>query len=281
VPVPHTEFPQTEDDVRRLAEQVSYPILLKGIIGTRLLERTGRKMQFAHSPEELLRLYREMEDPEHPNIMLQEVIPGGDDQVYIFNGYFDRESECLNPYTGHKLRQYPVHRGCASLGICRTNEEVSRLTRSFMKALGYRGILDIGYRLDPRDGKYKVLDVNPRIGQAFRIFVGTRNEDVARDMYLDLTGQPRERSTPREGRRWVIEDFDFLAMYDYRREGKLTFRSWLGSFGDLEECAWWWWRDPLPFLLRMASFLSTQLPRRIRGAAHRVRGLARESGAPR
>lgn len=276
VPVPHTDFPRCEEDVRRVAETTSYPIMVKAIIGSRLFARTGKKMEFAYNADMLLRLYREMEDPDQPNLMLQEVIPGGDDEVYIFNGYFDRNSECLSPYTGHKLRQYPIHVGCASLGINEWNEDVARITCDWMKAIGYHGILDIGYRLDPRDGRYKVLDVNPRIGQAFRIFVGTENEDVSRDLYLDLTGQPREKSTPREGRRWLIEDFDVVSSWWYHTEGTLTFREWVASFRDVEECAWWWWRDPVPFFSTMRSFVATQMPRRLRVA---VRGL--RSGAAR
>lgn len=279
VPVPRTEFPRSEGEARNAAAQMLFPIMLKGIIGNRLFARTGKKMMLAHDLDELVRIYRMLEDPEEPNLMLQEAIPGGDDQVYIFNGYFDADSVCLNPFTGHKIRQYPVHVGCASLGICRTNEEVSRITQDFMKGVGYRGILDIGYRLDPRDGKYKVLDVNPRIGQAFRIFVGTENEDVCRDLYLDMTGQPRECSTPREGRRWVIEDYDLVSSNDYRKEGTLEFGEWIGSFRDVEECAWWWWRDPMPFYATMSAFLATQLPRRVRGAAKQLGGLARRLGS--
>ena len=62
-------------------------------------------------------------------------------------------------------------------------------TVRFMHELGYRGILDIGYRFDERDGEYKLLDVNPRIGATFRLFVGDDGMDVLRALYLDLTGQ--------------------------------------------------------------------------------------------
>jgi D-aspartate ligase len=276
VPVPQTEFPQSLADVQRAIPRMQFPVMVKAVIGSRMYARTGKKMELAHDAEELLRLYNELEDPDEPNVMLQEAIPGDDDQVYIFNGYFDANSSCLSPYTGHKIRQYPVHVGCASLGICRSNDEVSKLTQAFMKGLGYRGILDIGYRLDPRDGQYKVLDVNPRIGQAFRLFVGTGNEDVSRDMYLDLTGQPRERSRPREGRRWVIEDYDLISSYWYRNEGTLTAAEWLRSYRDVEEWAWWWWRDPVPFFVTMKRFLSSQIPRRWRGTMRRMKGLSKE-----
>ena len=70
--------------------------MLKGISGNRLHERTGRKMVIVDSPNELLRLYHEMEDPADPNLMLQEYIPGGDDVVWMFNGYFNHDSDCLS-----------------------------------------------------------------------------------------------------------------------------------------------------------------------------------------
>src|SRR5216683_4807846 len=112
------------------------------------------------------------------------------DTGWIFNGYFNRKSECLIGFTGKKIRQCPVHTGSTSLGICLANEEVENTTKRFMKSIGYRGILDIGYRYDARDGTFKVLDVNPRIGATFRLFVDANGMDVVRALYLDLTEQP-------------------------------------------------------------------------------------------
>lgn len=249
VPVPFTVFPKRLADVVAYAGRADYPIMLKGIDGNRLQERTGRKMEIVRTQDELFATYKVLEDPEHPNLMLQEYIPGGDDQIYIFNGYFDEQSGCLCGFTGNKIRQFPVHVGCASLGICRWIPEVADMTTKFMKALGYRGILDIGYRWDDRNGLYKVLDINPRIGQAFRLFVAENGLDVARCLYLDLTGQRRtEPVRPREGRRWVIEDYDIISSYHYYREDNLRFLEWVRSFRDVEEAAWFRWNDPLPFL---------------------------------
>ena len=189
VPVPRTILPGNEQEARRHAAEVNYPVMLKGAMGNRLHERTGKKMVVVHNADELIEQYLELEDPEQPNLMIQELIPGGDDQVYIFNGYFDANSDCRAAFTGRKIRQFPVHVGCASLGECCWVQEVADITIAFMKEIGYRGILDIGYRKDPRDGTYKVLDINPRVGQAFRLFVAEDNLDVVRALYLDQTGQ--------------------------------------------------------------------------------------------
>jgi predicted ATP-grasp superfamily ATP-dependent carboligase len=254
VPAPKSEFPQNIDDVRRFAGETLFPVMVKGIRGDLLQARTGARMVIAHSQDELLQMYKDLEDPDSPNLMLQEYIPGGDDEVYIFNGYFNKASECLTAFTGHKIRQFPVHVGCASLGRCAWNDRVAAKTIDFMKKLNYRGILDTGYRLDPRDGRYKVLDVNPRIGGAFRMFVGENGMDAVRALYLDLTGQEVPATIPRENRRWMIEDYDFISSYHYHKEGSLSFVDWLKSFRGLQEAKWFSWRDPVPFV-RMCNTL--------------------------
>jgi D-aspartate ligase len=251
VPTPHTVFPRCVQDVERYVATGRFPVMLKGIYGNRLERRTLKKMVIAQSADELLAAYREMEDPDDPNLMLQEYIPGGDDQVYIFNGYFNAQSDCLVGFTGHKIRQFPIHVGCASLGECRWNETVATLTTGFMKAIGYKGILDIGYRLDPRDGQYKVLDINPRVGQAFRLFVAENDHDVARAMYLDFTSQPQPPVVRREGRRWMIEDYDLISSLHYYQEGSLKPLQWVRSFAGVEERAWFSWSDPAPFLVML------------------------------
>jgi predicted ATP-grasp superfamily ATP-dependent carboligase len=128
-----------------------------------------------------------------------------------------------------------------------------------MKAIRYHGILDIGYRLDPRDGQYKVLDINPRIGQAFRLFVADNDHDVARALYLDLTGQPQPPVVRREGRRWLIEDFDLISSYHYYREGLLEPASWIRSFRGVEETAWFSWRDPFPMSAMVSGLVKRSL----------------------
>jgi D-aspartate ligase len=255
VPTPQTAFPERMTDVLAYAERGQFPVMLKGIYGNRLQARSQKKMVIVNTQAELIAAYREMEDPDNPNLMLQEYIPGGDDQVYIFNGYFNADSDCLAGFTGYKVRQFPVHVGCASLGECRWIPEVAETTTRFMKAIGYRGILDIGYRLDARDGKYKVLDINPRVGQAFRLFVAQNDHDVVKALYLDFTGQQQPPVVPREGRRWLIEDWDLISSYHYHREGTLGVRNWLRSFRGVEEGAWFSWRDPAPFLLMLRSLL--------------------------
>lgn len=174
VPTAEAAFPQARENVLSFVKEAVFPIVVKPIHS-----RQGQGVVIARTERELIEKYDEMEDPDDPNIMLQEYISGGDDTVWMFNGYFNENSDCLVGFTGKKIRQWPAHQGLTSLGICQRNEHVDRVTREFMKRIGYKGILDIGYRYDARDGQYKVLDINPRIGCTFRLFVADNGMDVA------------------------------------------------------------------------------------------------------
>lgn len=259
IPTPDAVFPKTREDVLDFLQRARFPVMLKGIDGQRLWERTGKKMFITQSKDELLELYDLAEDRQSPNLMLQEYIPGGDDTVWMFNGYFNTHSDCLVGFTGKKIRQCPVHTGSTSLGICLRNQAVEQMTRRFMKAIGYRGVLDIGYRYDARDGQYKVLDANPRIGATFRLFVSENGMDVARALYLDMTNQEVVPSPAKEGRKWMVEDLDLVSSYRYFREGSLSFAEWFPSFRGVEEAAFISTDDPFPvaamILARSAEFI--------------------------
>jgi predicted ATP-grasp superfamily ATP-dependent carboligase len=131
-----------------------------------------------------------------------------------------------------------------------------------MREVGYRGILDIGYRFDARDGLYKVLDINPRIGATFRLFVGERGMDVARALYYDLTGGSVQPDHAREGRKWIAEDIDFVSSVRYLRERSITLKQWWTSSFGIEECAYLAADDLLP-ILPMCLSRAAELVRRI------------------
>lgn len=277
IPTAETSFPHSRQDVLKFLEEggVSFPIMLKGIDGASLERRGKPKMVIVRNSQELLSQYDWMEDPSRPTLMLQEYIPGGDDSVWMFNGYFNANSECLLGIAGRKLRQHPVYTGATSLGICLRNEAVEETTKRMMKAVGYRGVLDIGYRYDARNGQYKVLDINPRVGATFRLFVDEDGMDVVRAMYLDMTGQAVPVSSPRLGRKWVVESGDIISFHDYHRDGKITFFQWIRSFKGVQEGAWFASDDLAPFALMLRG-LGRQFLRWLGSSLGLVRGAHQE-----
>lgn len=248
IPTPETSFPQSRSDVLAWLDVARFPVLLKPIYSYRP-GRPTQTMEIIHTPKQLLERYDAIEDAAAPNLMLQEYIPGGDDATWTFNGYFDRDSKCLVSFTGRKLRNYPAYFGQGSLAVCTQNDEVEAQTIRFMTAIGYQGALDLGHRYDARDGRYKVNDVNPRVGAMFRVFVGENGIDVARALYRDLTGQPVFASRAPEGRRWIVEDRDLVSSIRYWRDRNLTLRQWRDSLRGIREGTYLDRDDPAPAVL--------------------------------
>jgi D-aspartate ligase len=249
-------------DVGPMADQLGYPVLLKPVVslpgqeGVALVSRSDELQERFVAVGGL------------GNALLQEYIPGDDSDIWMFNGYFDANSRCLAGFTARKLRQHPPGMGVCALGVCEPNDEISELSRRLLSVVGYRGVVDIDYRLDRRDGTYKVLDVNPRLGGAFRLMVDRNGLDVARAMYLDLTSQPVPQVELKAGRKWVLEAAHLIALRHYRDRG-LTLASWLRALRGLEEPATFAFRDPAPFLVSMRIVVAETLEARWQRFARR------------
>ncbi len=265
IPTPQTALPRCRDEALRFAQLVKFPVIVKGEYGEFLHEPGAPSVRVAivASEIELLKIFDLNAAHGPPTLILQEYIPGGDDTIWMFNGYFDSRSECLFGAAGKKLRQFPAHRGSTSLGICLPNSMVETQTKNLMRAVGYRGPLDVGYRFDARDGLYKLLDVNPRIGATMRLFVAGNALDVVRALYLDLTGQTIPHATVRQGRKWIVESNDLVSCGTYWREGQLGIAGWIDSLRGIEEGVWLAAGDLAP----LASLPFLWLRRRFRKSA--------------
>ena len=279
IPTPDTVFPESRKDVLEFCDRARFPVMLKASDNIRTSRRGGTKMVIVRSKDELIGQYHAMEDGSDPSLMIQEYIPGGDGSVWMLNGYFDEQAECLFSITAKKIHQTPVYTGMTALGVCLPNPAIESATKTLVRAVGYKGILDIGYRYDARDGLYKLLDANPRLGATFRLFVGHNGMDVTRAQYLHFTGQPVPVSSICTGRKWILEDADLVSCIQYYRDGVLSLREWLGSYRGLKECAWYAADDIMPFL-RMCWSFSMRLFRKIFRKTRALFRLASVSAIP-
>lgn len=271
VPAPRTVAPRSRAEAEEIGRELTFPVVVKRIANRSQSDYDEPSVRIVTDPEQLSRLWDRLEARgAADNYLLQEFIPGGPESVWMFNGYFDDRSRCLVSYTGFKLRQYPPGQGPTTLGECRRNETVAELAVQLLGGLGYRGIVDAGFRYDARDGRYKLLDVNPRIGATFRLFVTPSGTDVARAMYLDLTSRPVPTDEPEDGRRWLVEPLDLRTCLRDAR----ALRGWPRSLRGVRELAWAAADDPLPAAAMTAAAAARAVaavrprPRRSTNAEH-------------
>ena len=264
---PKAALPSSRAEVEAFCANAAFPVVVKGAEPWLLPRGAGvRSTTIARSPEQLLELYRRVEDHPATGLLLQEYIPPDAGEDWFFHGYADQASACLVGFTGRKLRSYPAHAGPTSLGRWAPNEELRRQAEELFRTISYRGLMDLDYRLDRRDGRYKLLDFNPRLGAQFRLFEDDHGIDVVRAMHLDLTGRAVPRGRPLPGRGFIVENHDPIAALQHRRAGGLTLRAWWSSVSGVREAAWFAADDPVPFLMMCLRFLRRRVRRVLAGA---------------
>ena len=263
IPTPTTICPRSRVDVEEFLESVTFPVVLKP--ADPYLPQAPSKMIVESKPE-LMGVVDEEATHGPLNFVLQEYIPGGDDSVWMCNGYFGPTPSRAVVFPGKKLRQVSST-GIASLAVCVPNEAVEMQTRTFMQGIGYRGCVGIGYRYDERDGLYKLLDVNARVSAVFRLFAGSNDMDVVRVCYLDLTDQEFPATTLRPGRKWMLEE-DLLTAAAAVWHRRLTVMQWLRSIWGVRETHWFALDDPVPLLTWLRSKLQRWAPSRRRHQSH-------------
>jgi predicted ATP-grasp superfamily ATP-dependent carboligase len=252
VPTPRTRAPRNRAELNEAAEAFAFPVVLKRISGFSPSDVGLRSVQVVSNPAELGHLWDGLDKDQASNVLVQEFIPRGPLDIWMFNGYFDDESRCLVQYTGFKVRQYPPGQGPTTLGECRNNGDVSDAAIRLLSGLGYRGIVDMGFCFDVRDGRYKLLDVNPRIGSTFRLFVADSETDVVRALHGDLGNRPVATDDPPDGRRWMVEPYDVLSTLSSGR----SVARWPTSIRGVRELAWFAADDPRPAAAVARTMLS-------------------------
>jgi predicted ATP-grasp superfamily ATP-dependent carboligase len=275
-------LPRSRAEVEAFLEDAAFPVVVKGAEPWLLPMGAGvRSTSIVHSPDRLLDLYQRVEEHQVTGLLLQEYIPPEAGEDWFFHGYCDAMSRCLVGFTGRKLRSYPAHAGPTSLGRWVPNEELRHQAEELFHVVSYQGIMDLDFRLDRRDGRYKLLDFNPRLGAQFRLFEDDLGIDVVRAMHLDLTGRTVPSGRPIPGRGFIVENHDPIASWQYRRADGLTLRAWWCSLTGVREAAWFATDDPVPFLMMCVRFLVARGKRVLASGRRPAPAGGRRAGQPR
>lgn len=268
IPTPRTAFPDSIERAVEASAAIGFPLVIKAIDGDRLMRRTGRRMALVGDQVELAREYAKLDEPGVANLALQEFIPGTvADSSWMLSAYFDSQSRSRFVITGRKLRQLPVGGGLTTFGACADCEAIRTSIAALVQATRFHGIIDADYIHDRRDGQWKLLDVNPRPGANFRLFVDRNGLDCVRAMYLDLTGQAIPAVEPKWGRKWMVEDSDLSAFVQMLRLRRTSPGAWLKSLAGEVELAYCALDDLRP----SAHFLKKFLGGKFGGLLGRVR----------
>jgi len=199
--------------------QIVFPCILKpALIHRARAYLRGSKVVLARTPAELQACLARLPD-DVGGWLVQEVIPGAESQITLFAGYVSRAGEMLQAFTARKLRQYPPGFGSASLAMSESCAETAALTTDFMRAIGFHGVFGAEFKRDPRDGRLKIIEINPRPTLWFQLShaAGKRIVETAWDDLSSSTSVPERPQ--RDGVLWRYAFKDMASWLFYRRHG--------------------------------------------------------------
>jgi D-aspartate ligase len=201
LPVPRTFHPTSREEALTAGEELGFPVIVKPSANVGFRRSHRRQLFRCESAADLDRAY-EAAAPFGP--MVQELIPGGDEELYTLGSYVSPGGEALGLFSGHKLRQTRGYMGSARIGEAVWVDEVVEEGLAFLRALGYHGISQVETKRDPRDGRYKLMEINPRLWQ-WHSLAAACGVDLPYIAYRDLVGDPLPSARMHgDGKRWAI-----------------------------------------------------------------------------
>ena len=230
--IPTTFFPQTLNDLERISHKISYPAIIKPAFGHEWRERlNGKKVIEVSSSHELLSKFRRY-CPNGEEVVIQEFVPGKEENIAIFGGYFDKNYEPLSILTARKIRQYPPMFGSGSLCESHWDPEIAEMSIDLVQKMKYHGICGTEYKWDPQDGKWKLMEINFRPTLWFSI-TRAAGVDIVYDAYLDLIGQRVKNKirTQRNGVFWQYLARDAVSLLHYLKRREISWTA-LRQFAD-------------------------------------------------
>jgi D-aspartate ligase len=257
--VPLTFAVDSEGEARAAAAALSYPAVVKPGDPIPFKRRFGRPVIVCRTPSELLEAWRGAADYEP---LLQEVIPGDDATLWTVGSYTDASGTALGVFCGRKLVQMPRGFGTCRVGEARWRDDVVEQALALLGALGYHGIAQTEFRLDPRDGRFKLMEVNPRLWQ-WHGLARACGVDLPRIAYLDVLGRAQRAvrsGAQHDGRRWVVAAAHLRAS----REEGTPLRRALREMGHDAVEGTFDLRDPLPAMVQAGGLVTAPIARRLR-----------------
>jgi predicted ATP-grasp superfamily ATP-dependent carboligase len=205
----------------------------------------GRKVVIFDRWDELEQFYEHIArfDPE---MLVQEYIPGTDEDLAIFGSYVAPGGEPSRYFTARKILQAPPGSGTGIVVQAVPIPDIVETSRRLLATLEFSGISEIEYKRDARNGRYVLIEINTRHWDqhALGAAVGV---NLTRALYADLVGDPVPAMVQSpHAVSWIAEEGYLVGLKDALRGTGYPLRQYLKPLLGRKAWATLAWSDPRP-----------------------------------
>jgi predicted ATP-grasp superfamily ATP-dependent carboligase len=250
IPTPKTYFHENLEGL--LSKDLQFPLVLKPSIRDNFYNKTKVKAIQIDNKDELIKTYQKVCSIIDPSeILIQELIAGGPDQLYSFCPFF-KNGKVVSGIMAKRKRQHPMDFGHATTFAEVVDiPELRRCAEDFLKLINYYGIAEVEFMKDSRSGNYKLLEVNPRIWGWHTLAIAA-GVDLPYLLYQDMIGEKIEVQYPLKQLKWVRLTTDIPTVFLEILKGKMKISDYIASMKGKKEFAVFSFNDPLPFFAEIA-----------------------------
>jgi predicted ATP-grasp superfamily ATP-dependent carboligase len=252
IPTARTWYPRTVGELDQI--QAEPPFAVKPAIKEHFIYATKAKAWRANNRSELRELFRQAFELVGPGeVMIQDLIPGGGDRQLAYCAFF-KGGQSVGSMVVRRTRQHPPEFGRASTFVeTIEHPELESLSERFLRAINYYGLVELEYKHDPRDGQYKLLDVNARTW-GYHTLGPRAGVDFVYMLFADQIGQPVGTCRAQPGLSWIRLLTDTPTSIGEILRGRQGWSAWLHSLRMSNIESVFNGSDPLPGFAELALF---------------------------
>jgi predicted ATP-grasp superfamily ATP-dependent carboligase len=235
-----------------MALDLSFPAVIKPSIRDHFYNKTKIKAFRINNKDELIKIYQRVCSTIDPSeVLVQDFIPGGPKNLYSFCPFF-KDGKVITSIMGRRARQHPMDFGHASTYVELVNvPEMQNIAEKFLRLIDFYGIAEVEFMMDPRDKKYKLIEVNPRVW-GWHTLATAAGIDFPYLLYQDMIGEKIEVPTSCKQVKWVRLTTDIPTVFLEIVKGKMKIRDYIASMRGKKTDAVLSLKDPLPFFAEIA-----------------------------
>jgi predicted ATP-grasp superfamily ATP-dependent carboligase len=254
VPTPKFWVADTREQLERLRHELVFPLILKPIHGHKFARKFAKAYTVVHCFDDLLDAFDTVCSA-GIRTFLVEMIPGLDDKLCSYYTYLDENGNNLIDFSKRVIRRYPLNMGGSTYHITDYVPDIQGLALALFRQVGLRGVANVEFKMDERDGKLKLIECNARFTAADCLLVAS-GLNLPLFVYDRLTGRsPQAPSSYCLGLRLWRPVADFVAYRQLTKMGLLTFGTWLRSIMHPQIFPIFRWNDPLPAVVNSARLV--------------------------
>lgn len=264
--VPKTFSIKNEEELAEIADNISFPCILKPELRNHEFIKNGTQKAFIpQNRKSLLDSYR-LFSKTSPMVVVQEYVQGRDDDLYFCFQYYDKKSSLAASITGKKIRQWPLK--CGSTCSCRVVKcpEVEKLSEQFFKTINYIGPCSMEFKKDCVTGKYYYIE--PTIGRLDwnNSFAEENGIPLAYITYIDAIGRKIPKFKKKFfNRKWIRWKADYKSAMEQIHAGEIDYVKWLKSITPPIVNPFWSVKDPLPVISSYTTRIKVKIKKLLNG----------------